>query len=251
MRTGLTLSVALGLVMTAAVQSRADEQADITALIGRAVKAMGGQEKVAKLQACSMKGEARHEEGGKTFSLVHETYVRAWHTYRTDAELRAGGGSRKVLIVINGDRCWLQENRDKVDELPKEVLAFFKDGLYPMRVCQLLPGLKDKAFTMSHLGEVKIGDKQAVGIRIAHKDHKDLNLFFDKENGLPVKSEVRLTMLGGQEVTVEYHFSDYKDFDGIKHFSKITLKADGKEFVTELTEIKAGEKLDESLFAKP
>jgi hypothetical protein len=138
-----------------------------------------------------------------------------------------------------------------VVEAAKENLAFWKDGLYAMRACQLLPSLKDKAFTLSPLGEVKIGAQQAVGILVAHKDYKDLNLFFDKESGLPLKSEARLAPPGGQEIAVEFHFSDYKKFGAVKHFSKITFKADGKEVVTELTEINVHDKLDDGLFGRP
>jgi hypothetical protein len=251
MRTCLNLSVALGLLMTAIAGSAADDQADINTLIGKGVKAMGGQEKVSKLQAASWKGNVTHRVGDKTFTMAHEASAQALNQYRVDAEMRAGGASRKILLVINGDKGWGQENGGKVDELPKDLPPLWKDGVYPMRVCQLLPGLKDKAFKMSPLGELKIGNQEAVGIQVTHKDHKDLSLFFDKGSGLPLKTETRLTLPGNKEITVEYHFSDYKEFEGINHFSKIAIKADGKEFLVELTEIRAQEKLDDSLFAKP
>jgi hypothetical protein len=247
----LSPSVALGLILAAAAQSAADDQADIALLIGKAVKAMGGQEKLSKLHAASWKGKLTHQLGDKTLTIVHEASVQAWGKYRIEAELQAGGGSRKILAVINGDKGWGAENMGKVEEIPKDALAVWRDSLYPVRVCQLLPSPNDKALKMSPLGEIKIGNRDAVGIQITHKDHKDVNLFFDKDNGLPLRSETRLTLPGDREVTVEYHFSDYKEFDGIKHFSKIVVKADGKEFVIELTEVRGQEKLDEGLFAKP
>jgi hypothetical protein len=251
MRTWLNLSVALGLLLAMAAQSSADDQADISAVIGKAVKAMGGQDRASRLQIATWKGKTIQQRGGKAITIVHEASVQAWDKYRVDVEVQAAGQSRKLLGVINGDKGWGQENMGKVEELPKEVFAIWRDGLYPVRVCQLLPGLKDKSFKMSPLGELKIANKDAVGIQVAHKDHKDLSLFFDKANGLPVKSETRLTLPGDKEVTAEYHFSDYKDFDGITHFSKIVVKADGKEFVIELTEVRVQEKLDDSLFARP
>ena len=120
-----------------------------------------------------------------------------------------------------------------------------------MRSAHLLPALRDKAFTLAHLGEVKLGDRAAIGISVTHKDRKDMSIFFDKDSGLPLKTEIRLTDPANKEITVEYLYSDYKDFDGIKHPGKVTIKADGKEFTMELSELKAEETLDDSLFDKP
>lgn len=251
MRTWYGPSVAFGLVLALAGRSWADDQAEINALIDKAVKAMGGQEKMAKLKASSWKGKANLQEGGQAIAITHEGSTQGWDQFRLEGEVQFGGQSHKALLVINGDKGWAK-HEDKVEDASKDALVMMKDSFYAMRVCQLLRALKDKAFQTSHLGELKIGERQVIGIQLVHKDHKDLNLFFDKANGLPVKSEIRLTEPGGgKEITVEYHFSDYKDFDGLKHFTKITFKFDNKEFVTELSEIQAQEKLDDSVFAKP
>ena len=123
--------------------------------------------------------------------------------------------------------------------------------LYALRGPQLVSSLRGKEFKLSHLGEVKIDDKPAVGLLVNHKDHKDMSLYFDKNTGLPVKTEIRLKEPQGQEVTIEFHYGDFKDFDGMKHPTKITIKLDNKEVVAEVSEIKGEEKLDDSLFAKP
>jgi hypothetical protein len=248
-RTLLGLSVALGLVL--AHGGYAQDQPELNTVIDKAIKAMGGEEKVAKLRTMSWKGKAEFRSGDNTFNLMHEGSVHALDKYRVDAEVQAGGQSRKLLMVLSGDKCWEKENDAGTREIPKEQQAFRKDSLFAVRACQLLPSLRGKAFKLTPLGEVKIGDRQAVGMVIAHKDHTDLNVFFDKENGLPLKSEARLSMPGGQEITVEYHFSDYKEFEAIKHFSKITIKVDGKEYVTELTEITVQDKLEDGLFGRP
>jgi hypothetical protein len=247
----LRLSVVLGLVTACAAPCRADGRAELHALIDKAVRAMGGQEKVARLRDCSWKGESSRREGGQAARVVHDGSVRGWDQYRVELEIQAAGQSRKLLIVLNGAKGWVRENDGKVVQVPKELLTFCRDGLYALRVAQLLPGLKAKAFSLSHAGEIKIGNTRAVGVRISHRGRADVNLFFDKKAGLPVKSEIRLAVPGGQETTVEYHFNDYKEFDGVKHFSKVTIKADGKALITELTEVKVRERLDKSLFAKP
>src|SRR4029078_572410 len=112
----------------------------------------------------------------------------------------------------------------------------------------LLTSIQEKPFQLSPLGEIKVGDRPAVGVRGIHKDHKDVGLYFDKETGLPVKSEVRLKTPDGKEVMIEYRYVDYKDMDGLKHPTKIVVKADDKEFTLEVSEVKAEGTVDESVF---
>jgi hypothetical protein len=106
---------------------------------------------------------------------------------------------------------------------------------------------------LAPLGELNVGDKPGLGVKITHKEHREMDLFFDKETGLLRKLGIRLPdMPGGQEVEWEFLFSDAKEFGGVKHFTKMTLQRDGKKLLTmEVEEVKPQEKLDESLFAKP
>jgi hypothetical protein len=116
----------------------------------------------------------------------------------------------------------------------------------------LLPALTDKEYKPTLLAEIKVGDRPAVGVLLSHKDHKDVSLYFDKENGLLLKSEIRLVEpRQNKEMTLEYLYSDYKELDGIKLPSKIAFKIDNKDFMMELTEIKPVDKVENSQFDKP
>ena len=162
-------------------------------------------------------------------------------------------GTRFVntVMVINGDKGWFKA-MCKTDDAPEGVVPFVHNVFYTMRMPQLLPALSNKDYTLSHLGEVKIGNQAAVGISISHKDRKDVSLFFDKDNGLPIKSEVRLVHpKGNKEITVEYLYSAYKDFDGVKLCGKINIKGDDREFTMELSEIKPIDKVDDTQFGQP
>jgi hypothetical protein len=229
---------------------RADDQANAKAVIDKALKAMGGEAKVAKFKAGTWKGKATAQEGGNEIVLMNEGTWQGTDKLRLDAEITAGGQTEKVQAVINGDKGWTKI-RDMVREAREGDLPMVKAGLYALRMPQLLPDLKGKEFTLSNLGEVKVGDKPALGIGVSHKDHKDVSLFFDKETGLPSRSEVRSSDSSGKEITIEYLYSDYKELDGVKHPMKIAIKADGKDIVLELSEIKSKEKVEESEFAKP
>jgi hypothetical protein len=236
------------LAFTAA--ARADDQADAKAVIDKALKAMGGADKVAKFKAGTWKAKATAEHDGNKVTLTTEGTWQGLDQLRVDSEARLAGQTEKIQTVINGDKGWAKKG-DMVREAPEGELPVVKDAFYALRMPHLLPGLKDKAFTLSPLGEVKIDDKPAVGVTVAHKDHKDVSLFFDKETGLPVKSEIRVTNPGGKEFSIEYVYSDFKKVDGINQPMKITIKAEGKEIILEISEIKSKDKVDEKEFAKP
>src|SRR5947209_9536517 len=140
----------------------------------------------------------------------------------------------KCLIVLNGDKGWAQAAGQNSD-VPPNYVPFLKDLFYALRMPQVVPQLTDGAFKLAPLGEVKVGDRPALGVTVTHKDRKDVGLYFDKETGLPVKAEVRLTDPDGKETTVEAVYADYKEFDGLKHPGKITIKVDDKEFTLEVS----------------
>jgi hypothetical protein len=58
--------------------------------------------------------------------------------------------------------------------------------------------------------------------------------------------------MGGQEVSEESYFGNYKDVSGTKQAMKLNVKHDGKKFIDcEVTDIKLLEKVDDATFAKP
>jgi hypothetical protein len=228
---------------------RAEEKDEAKAVVDKALKAMGGEAKVAKLKAGTWKAKLTASEGGKDISVTTDGTWQGLNQYRINAEATFDGRTESAKMVINGDKGWAKHG-ERVDEA-KEELPLIKSGLYAMRAPQLLADFKGKDFKLSHLGEVKVNDKAAVGVGVTHKDFKDISLFFDKESGLPVKCEIHLTDPQGKEVTVEFYYSEFKEMEGIKHPTKMLIKFDGKEANMEVSEIKTKDKVEESEFAKP
>ena len=100
---------------------------------------------------------------------------------------------------------------------------------------------------------MKVGDRPAVGVKVAHKGHRDVNLFFDAKTGLLLKTErpAKDTMTGKEFTQTTLH-DDYKEVEGIKHARKVTILRDGKKYVEGMSsDYKPQEKLDASTFAKP
>jgi outer membrane lipoprotein-sorting protein len=247
----LTAAVVLGLA--AAGAARADEKADARAVIDKAVKALGGEEKVAAKKALTFKSKGKFYGLGEGIDNTGDFSVQAPDKIRMQIDSSVNGMKFTLVVVFDGKQGWTKFN-DQTNEMDKDAVEEMKEQMYAGAVEALTPLLKDKGFELSPVGEVKVGSHEAVGIRVSHKGHRDVNLFFDKKTGLLVKSERRVKdqMTGGQEVTEERLMDDYKEAGGVKHPTKVVVKRDGKDYSdNEITDYQLVEQLDDSVFAKP
>jgi hypothetical protein len=248
MRRIVCLAAALALVGVA----RADDQADLQKVIDKAIKATGA-ETGAKFKGETFKMKGKFYGMGEGIDYTGEVAVQ--YPDKSRIRIDAGAGDMKFTFikVFNGDKLWIKlgDNVQEVDD--KEQIAEAKEEMYRDSLTALLP-LKEKGITLSSLGDVKVNDKPAIGIRVSSKGHRDVNLFFDKDSGFLVKSEstVKDDMAGGKEVAQEELYSDYKDVGGVKHPSKLVISRDGKKYVdAEVSDLEMKEKLDDGTFGKP
>ncbi|HVC92987.1 MAG TPA: hypothetical protein VND64_04815, partial [Pirellulales bacterium] len=173
-------------------------------------------------------------------------------TYEEDFD---GNKSTRVL-VIDGDKGWSKEGEMEVMEMEEEELADEKHGIYSQSMALTLVPLKgkDPKFQTEAVGDEKVGDKPAAGVKVTPPVGKDFTIYFDKESGLPVKVVAVMSDPEsiGQEFTQESYFSDFKDFGGIKQAKKIEMKRDGETFIKlELLDFKILDKVEDKTFAKP
>jgi hypothetical protein len=115
--------------------------------------------------------------------------------------------------------------------------------------------LKGNGYTLATLEEQKIDGHDAVGLRVTHKNHQEVRLFFDKTSALPIKSEVKFVakLIDDiqKEVSVELFFSNYKEIAGVSHFTRVRIHFDDDDLEINLKEVELREKLDAAVFAKP
>ncbi len=243
--------LAFGFVLAVTLPARADDAADARAIVEKAVKAHGGQETLDKLPATTVKFKGTFHGQGEGIPMTGEVTTLGPDKQRVEIEVEAGGQKVTILIVLAGDKAWTKLGKD-LKELDKDEVAEMKEAAYAGWVATLAP-LKDKQFKLATVGETKIGDRPALGVKVSSKGHRDVDLYFDKETNLLVKTESRVKDEGnGQEVTQEQFTSDHKEVQGIKQSRKYTVKRNGKLFMEgESTEVTLAEKLDDSTFAKP
>jgi hypothetical protein len=250
MRRILGIAFVVGLLLAIASPVRADEQADLKALLDKAIKVHGGEDKLTKLIAGTSKFKGKMSFMGQDLEVAGEFSVQLPDKLRVDIGFEIMGQKFQIIQIHNGDKGWVAVNGMTMDA-GKDQLDEGKEGMHAFRAQQLVP-LKDKAFKLKSLGESKIGDRTAIGVQVAHEGFRDINLYFDKDKGLLLKAEGRAKDMNGNEVNQETFYDDYKQADGVAYAVKMSIKQDGKAFLDlEITEFKPAEKLADNLFAKP
>ena len=243
--------LALGFVFAVAVPARADDAADARKLIEKAVKAHGGQAALDKFPGTTAKLKGTFYGQGDGLAVTGTVTAAGPDQQRIDLEIEAGGQTIPVVIVVAGDKGWTKLVKD-LKQFDKDELAEAKEQAYAGWVSTLAP-LKGKQFTFATTGEIKVENRPALGVKVSSKGHRDVDLYFDKETGLLVKTETIVKDdTTGQEVTEESFPGEYKEVQGTKQAMKFLTKRDGKKFLEgEITSIELFEKPDASLFAKP
>ncbi len=255
---GSSLPVFFVLAVACSVRAE-DKAAPCRELLDKATKAMGGEEALAPLQAAYFR-----TKGSFLFlDRIETAFTDEWFVdgdrYRIYVNLEMKDQKIEQSVVINGDKGWLWESQTKrTVDLPPVLVTAARESLYAFRLLHRLPALKSKPFELSPLEEVKIKDRLAVGMKVMQKGHPEVRLYFDRQTALPVKSEVRLkeydiqAATAGQVAAFAFYFADYKDFLGLRHFSKITLEREGKHFYqSTVVEINPTGRLNPILFDRP
>jgi hypothetical protein len=246
----------LGCVAAAVVASglagpgRAADDKEAQAVLDKAIKALGGAEKLGA-KAFTWKAKGTISIMGSDNEFTSNSTAQGLDHFRTEFEGDFGGNKITGVVVLKGDKGWGKFG-DMGMELDKERLANEKRNLYLQLVPATVVPLKGKGFKVEAAGTEKVGDKPAAVLKVTGPDGKDFKLYFDRESGLPVKQVAKVVGFDGGEFTQETTYGGYKDFGGIKKATKLESKRDGEKFVAqEITEFKGVEKVDAETFAEP
>src|SRR5262249_1121872 len=145
-----------------------DDKADLLKIIDKAIKATGGEEKITKLKATTFKGKGTFYGMGDGVEYTGEWAVQPPDKLRFQIEGGAGDMKFTFIRVVNGDKAWSKFGDQVMEVDNKDELAEIKEDMYAGWVATLVP-LKDKAYTLAALGEVKVDGKPAVGVKVSHK----------------------------------------------------------------------------------
>jgi hypothetical protein len=250
MKPFLGAALAIAVVFATSIPARADDK-DTNAIVDKAIKAVGGEEKLKKLDVMSWKTKATVTFNGEDHPFSSQSTHQGLDHYRNEFEVEFQGNDVKGTVVLNGDKGW-RKFGDQSMPMDEDAVANEKHqvalGILPIK----LVALKDKGYKLEAAGEQKVGDKPASGIKVTCPGGKDITIYFDKESGLPVRTVARVVGFDGQEFTQETTLSDYKEIDGIKKAMKAESKRDGEAFIkSEISDFKVLDKVDAKTFAEP
>jgi hypothetical protein len=242
------LCVMAGLLGSLSAQAQQDEA---RALLERAIKAHGGEDKLKASYATHVKAKAKATDGGNEIAVTLDAYFALPDKVKLVMNVEVQGNNISAIVVADG-KAVHANIMGKPEGLPDALVKELKSSLYREFVTRLAP-LRGKGFKLSPLGEVKIDDKEAVGLQVTHDGKPDMNLYFDKATYLLIKAEYRSIEPGMmQEVDQVRRFSDYKEFGGAKLATRMVMHNDGKKFMElEITELRIVDKHDPAMFGKP
>jgi hypothetical protein len=250
------LFVALGLSIALVLpRGGLAQDTESKTIINEAIKAIGGLEKVKKLEkgAFIAKAKGNVEAMGAKIDFTLDAYAQPPHKSKAVINVMFNGMQIEVIRVVDGDKGWISA-AGMVKDLEKEEIDEHKAMEHIESVTNLYVLTTDKAIKLSPLGESKVGDTPVVGIQVSKKDKRDVNLYFDKKTHLLLKAEYRaVEQFTKMEVAQEKIYSDYKELlPGIKMASKQLINNDGKRYMElEMTEITPVERHDDGIFKKP
>jgi hypothetical protein len=245
---------AIGLCLVNVPLARADDTC--RAIMGRALEALGGEKKVAGFTGVTfkVKGFVDPEgDGTKKLEVGGTWSLRGIDRARWDYEVQQDGTLNNGTLLFNGKQGWLIGPDGRANGLPGEVAGAVLTNVRSLRLMQNPALLRGKGITLSPLGELKIGDRAGVGIKVIQKGHPDVDLVFDRKTGLPLRSEIRQKEVkDGQEVVHAFLYEGFKAFNGVQHFTRLTFLRNGNTHMKlELSDVNPQEKLDDGLFARP
>src|SRR5579871_494959 len=195
--------------------ARVEGGKDAKAVLDKAIKALGGEEKLAAVKAATWKSKGSISIAGNEGDFTTQATGEGLDRSRQEVEADIGGMKVTILTVLNGDKAWRAFNGMAM-ELDKDNVANTKRSVYLQMVPTLLLPLKGKDFKVESAGEDKVDGKPAAVLKVTGPDGKDFKLYFDKDSGLPVKEVAKVVGPMGDEFTMETTYGAYKEMGGIQ-----------------------------------
>jgi hypothetical protein len=244
-----TLLLPIGLVSQTQEETGSADEAE--QIIDKAIKAQGGEAKVAKRRVMRIrwKGFANLPDiGDVAFTL--ENHWQLPKQYKSEMRFEVAGSPVVRTIVINDDRGWMNLN-GVVTESPAGELAEAKEQMYAEMLDKLI-NVKDKSYELSVIDDIKIDNRTALGVRVVSKGRRDVKLYFDSKTGLLAKMEHEVRDAEGQMVPQEVFFREYRDYSGVKLARRLSVFTNRRRTLEgEVVQVWFFDKLDDKVFGKP
>lgn len=218
-------------------------------IIQAAMKAHGGQEKLAKTLTGSLTAKATARIG-EIESTVNwqETFQLPQRYHRRIKGVYMGKEFTMEYAVTDGNG-WTRHDNGPAKEIKTEKLPLKSTW---NAFLATLPDFLKEGVKLTILEKENVNGKQAVAIKVSG-DGEDRVVCFETESGLLVKSKGRIDHpLVGKDAQAETVFSDFKKSSGIQFPHRITSYVSGKKVLEmQIEQLEFLDKVDRRLFEKP
>jgi hypothetical protein len=246
MRPGSIAFLAALLELTAPAYVAAGDES--RALIDRAIQAIGGADRLSHLKAASWETRAKFEgldRDGPSHGTLHGQLPGQ---FRLDSVREENGKKVTYTRLLRDGKGWFKRG-DQVREMDAKELTHAQRTFFQKQVAMTLIPLRGKAFTVKSLGKTRVGEQDAVGVRVRHPAYGEMDLFFDVKSGLLVMSRAPGE---GKEGATETRYGDYKEFHGLRLATRMNRFRDGRQISEwELIDFRPVDRLDPRIFEKP
>ena len=132
-------------VSLAGCSARADE-AQVNQILDKAIKALGGEEKLGKAEAITVEGQGQdHDRGQRKRDHAARRSAQGLDHFQSNFEGEFNGNKFKGLSVLNGDKGW-RKFGDRCMEMDQDAVKNEKRTVYLMVVPATILPLKSKGF---------------------------------------------------------------------------------------------------------
>jgi hypothetical protein len=206
----------VAVVLLAPVSIATADDREVAAILSKAMKALGGEDKLSNIEAVTWKTTGWMNmlfQGPEHFKCTGELTIAGLDRSRSELILESGGGKARTISVLNGDNAWLDCGHGPK---PTRHAPGLKRSLYLAMIPVTLAPLRDQRFKIESGRDEKVGDRPAAVLNVTCPDGETIKVSFDKESGLPLKAAGKASLFDDAalnlDFTLEVIYSKYKDF---------------------------------------
>ncbi len=213
---------------------------DATALLEKAVTAVGGKDKIAAVQSFYVEGKLA--VSGQNITGDMKLWWKGGDFYTEQTMIGIG----TIMGGKQGDKIWSQ---DPINGL--RLLSGTEAEQYTWGSSLLLAAEWQRYFTGAQtVAERKLDEKQVYDVELTSKSGAKVLLTFDADSGLQVAQSFKgSTPLGEMPIAVK--IEDYREVGGLKLPHKQVTDAKLAEATQTITKLELNGPVDESKFAMP
>ena len=251
MASHLRLGVLCAIGFCWACVAHAQDGATPVEIMKKAVAALGGPEKVKAFDSAAYDLKGQLYVQGLTLPFQAAITLQGADRQRIALSFSLDAQEQKVVQILNRDKGWVNLNGATV-AMDGDKLT---DALAEARAAWIAATLppENAEYALAPLVESKLGDQTVVGVRVSHKLCRDVELYFDKESGLLLKSKSSVTdEATGRPVEQEMLYADYRENNPLKSATKLTVTRAGQLYLSaERTNYRSLPEIADSIFAEP